>query len=510
MAESNTKRVAKNTAFMYGRMILLTIISLYTSRVVLQQLGVEDFGIYGVVGAIVSMFNSLRTVFSSSTQRFLTYEMGRGNNEKLSLVFNMSIYINLLISLLFIVVVEVAGYWFLNYKINVDPSRLLAAKWVFQLSLASAVVSIMTTPFDAALIAHERMGFYAYMSIFEAIMQLGVVFMLTWFDYDKLILYGILLFTTSLITRLANQIYCRKHFAECRPRRCWDKEYFRKMTVFAGWNFFGNSAFALSNSGVNLVLNVFGGPAVNAARGIAHQVSNALSRLINNIAIAVKPFAIKTYASGDVKKAYEILYLSSKVYFIVQLMVSIFFCFFAEEVIFLWLGQVPNYVVTFLQLVLIHALVRSVHAPIDLMFYSVGNLKYYQLAECIILSLPVLLSYLALYLGMPYYSAFMTIIVCEIVNLAVIVKIAQAICGMNVGEYLKRVILPCLLCGLSFVLLLLVKKMMNVSFVITILLAFLAVVSGGVLMYVTGITKDERQMITEQIPLARLRKHGNK
>ena len=499
MAGLNTKRVAKNTAFLYVRMIFMTIISLYTSRVVLQQLGVEDYGVYGVVGAIVSMFNSLRTVFSSSTQRFLTYEMGRGNEDKLSLVFNMSIYINILISLVFVVVVEIVGYWFLNYKINVDLSRLLAAKWVFQFSIASAVVSIMITPYDAALIAHERMDFYAYVSIFDAIMRLAVVFILSCLYFDKLIIYAILLFSVSLIGLLINLIYCQIQFRECHLCRCWDKEYFKKMTVFAGWNFFGNTAFALSSSGVNLVLNVYGGPVVNAARDIAYQVSNALSKLINNIGVAIKPFAIKTYAEGNVKKAYDILYLSSKVFFFIQLISTIVFAFFAEELIYFWLGQIPKYVVVFLQLVIFHALIRSIHAPLDLMFYSVGDLKYYQIAECVILSLPVAFSYFALSLGMSYYSVFIIIIFCEIVNLVVIVKIAQKICNLNISIYLKKVIVPCLITASAFIVLLGFNKLIADTLFMTILCALLSVVACSTSMYITGLSRSEKQLIKDKI-----------
>lgn len=234
---STGKRLAKNTAFMYGRMIILTLITLYTSRVVLRELGVDDFGIYNVVGSIVAMFSALRGLFATSTQRFMNYEMGKGNRDRLQLVFNTGSLINVILAAVFVVGVEIVGWWFFEYKINVDPSRLVAAKWVFQLSVASAVVSMMTTPYDAVLIAHERMDFYAIMAIVEGLLRLGIVFLLVASPIDKLVFYGLLQLVVSVLVRLINAIYCKKRFPESHYKRCWDRGLFKEMSVFAGWNF---------------------------------------------------------------------------------------------------------------------------------------------------------------------------------------------------------------------------------------------------------------------------------
>ena len=402
---------------MYIRMGFLMLISLYTSRVVLQQLGVEDYGIYNLVGSVVAMFISLKAIFASSTQRFLSYEMGRGDNSKLQLIYTMSTVINAIISLIFLLLVEAVGIWFLNTKINIDPSRLVAAHWVFQFSVISTVISIMSTPLDACVIAHERMDFYAYLSIFEGIARFGICYLLTVTGFDKLIVYGFLTLLVTIVVRLINQIFCMKEFEECHLKKCWDKEYFHKMISFAGWAFFGNTANILSQNGLNMVLNVFGGPVVNAARGISYQVQGALNQFVQNIVVVVKPYAIKTYSSGDYDKAVSFAHITSKLYFIIQLLLVIFVTFLADRLIQLWLGQIPEYTIVFLDLIIFQSLVRSLHMPLDFLFCGEGNIKNYQILEGVILALPVPCSYVLLKLGAPYYSAFVSIVIFEVVHI---------------------------------------------------------------------------------------------
>lgn len=480
---------------MYLRMCFLMLISLYTSRVILQQLGVEDFGIYNVVGSIVVMFVSLKAIFASSTQRFLSYEMGKGNQEKLQLIYTMSTIINALIALVFVILVESIGLWFLSYKINVDPGRLVAAHWVFQFSVLSTVISIMSTPLDACVIAHERMDFYAFLSIFEGLAKLGICYLLSLTQLDKLIVFGFLVLMITVLTRIINQIFCMREFSECHLKRCWDKHYFFKMTSFAGWAFFGNTANVLSQSGLNLVLNVFGGPIVNAARGISYQVSSALNQFVGNITIVVKPYAIKTYASGSISKAIDFAHLSSKVYFAIQLILVIIVTFLCERLLQLWLGQVPEYTVVFLNLIMIQSLVRSLHMPIDFLFCGEGDIKYYQIIEGIILALPVPLSYVLLKLGCPYYTAFVSLIVCEVLHIMAITILATKICHLNLGNYYKSVVFPCLACfviyGIAFYLNTLIES--NLFFVVLNILFTISCIL--LLMYFVGLTKDERNSL---------------
>ena len=497
--QTNSKRLVKNTVFMYFRMGFLMLISLYTSRVILQQLGVEDYGVYNVVGSIVVMFTSLKAIFASSTQRFLSYEMGRGNTERLQLIYTMSTIINAIISVIFIIIVEAVGIWFLEYKMNINPDRLVAAQWVFQFSVITTVISIMSTPLDACVIAHERMDFYAYLSIFEGLAKLGICYLLTALGNDKLITYGFLILVVAVLVRVINQLFCMTQFKECHLKKCWDKSYFVAMTSFAGWAFFGNTANILSQSGLNLVLNVFGGPVVNAARGISYQVQGALSQFVGNITTVVKPYAIKTYASGEINKALDFSGLTSKLYFGIQMLIVIFVTFLADKLIKLWLGQIPEYTVIFLDLVMIQSLVRSLHMPIDMLFAGEGDIKYYQLAEGIILFLPVPMSYLLLYLEYPYYSAFVSLIVCEIFHIAAISYLASRICHLDLKQYFRKVIVPCLICSAVYGIMMILNTHIEHNVIFVCANAVVTMIVCSLLMYCLGLSKSEKTMLLNVI-----------
>lgn len=431
---------------MYIRMFVLMVVSFYTSRIVLQQLGVDDFGIYNLVGSIVAMFASLRIIFASSTQRYLNYELGQDNAQNLQLVFNLSIYINLLIGMVFVLAVEALGIWFFRHGINIAADRMEAAFIVFQCATLIAAISILTSIFDAVIIAHERMNFYACIAIVESLMKLGIAYLLSRAPIDKLIFYGLLLTGVSAVIMLINLIYCKWHFAEVKLRLIWDKGYFKQMTQFAGWNFLGNTAYAVTQHGINMVLNVFGGTVVNAARGIAFQVSELTKQFLININTVMTPYSIQAYAGGRMEDFQKAVFISSKILFYVQLMLSIPLVYLTPWLLHLWLGQVPAYSVVFLQLVLCITLVRSVHGPLDTVFKAKGDLKYYQIAEGIILALPLLLGYLVLRAGAPYASVFVCCIAMEIVDLVVMLVLAHRIADFDSRAYTRAILLPAVLC----------------------------------------------------------------
>lgn len=493
--QSTGKRLAKNSAFMYGRMIVLMVITLYTSRVVLRELGVEDYGIYNVVGSVVAMFSALRSLFATSTQRFMNYEMGKGNHNRLQLVFNIGILINIILAVVFVIGVEIVGWWFFEYKINVDPSRLIASKWVFQLSVASAVVSMMTTPYDAVLIAHERMDFYAIMAIVEGLLRLGIVFLLIISPTDKLIFYGILQLAVSIIIRSINAVYCKRHFPESHYKKCWDKGLFKEMSVFAGWNFLGNMSFSLRESGLNIVLNIFGGATVNAARGIAYQIKNVTHKLLDSMLVVVNPYNTKTYASGQKEKFFDLLHFSSKIYFTIQLAMTIPLAYLTMDVLQFWLGQVPDYTVVFTQLVLVHSLLRSIHYPIDNMFKAVGDLKTYQIAEGIILALPLLVSYFALKAGAQYAFVFVIVIVFEVINFVTIVSIGRKMAGLSIRQYVCRTVIPCTICFVVACAGYVFRTLFinNVWIAVTLSVVFLIVCLF--LMFFMGLSRNEKQQL---------------
>lgn len=441
--ESIGKRLAKNTAYMYVRMVILTVITLYTSRIVLQQLGVDDFGIYGVIGSVVAMFSSLRGLFATSTQRFVNYSMGEGKFDKVCTIFNMSILIHVIISIALFVLGEGLGIWFIECKMSIDPSRVFAIHWVLQFSLLSVVISMITTPFDALVLAHEKMNFYAYIAVLEAVLRLAIVFALAYSPIDKLILYAILQFIITIIVFLVNLWYCRSRFSECRFKRVWDKKIFIDMSAFAGWNFLGNTAFAITQNGLNMLINTFSGVVANAARTIAYQANAALGKALDSVTTVINPYCTKTYASGQIERTLDVIYFASKIYIILQIFIALPLCVFSKEILLLWLGQVPDYTIGFMKIIMLHSVIRSIHYPLNNLFKTVGNLKRYQLAEISILSLPLLASYILLRQGCEPYVVFWTLIIFEVINYVAIIAIAKEDAHLPIRTYLKRTIIPC-------------------------------------------------------------------
>lgn len=493
------KRLAKNTAFMYFRMIVLLIINLYASRVVIRQLGISDYGIYNVVGSIVLMFSSLKAMFASSTQRFLNYEMGRKNIKTLREIYNTSAIINVIIAVGFAIIVEIIGIWFLECKANIDSDRIVAAHWVLQFSIISTVISISSTPLDACVLAHERMDFYAYLSLFEGFAKLIVCYLLAFAPIDKLVFYGFLILVISVVVRIVNQIFCNVNFVECKLQFVWNKGLIKEMTVFAGWSFFGNTAYIISQNGLNLILNIFGGSVVNAARGIAYQVNGALRQFVINIAVVVKPQAIKAYASNDIQQALRLSYMSSKIFFFVQLLICLCFTIFTREIINLWLGHVPDFTETFVNLILFQSLIQAFMSPIDMLFAAEGDIKLYQIAEGILLFLPVPIAYVALSLGYPYESAFIGAIICDALNILAISYIASKKCHLELGFYYKTVLLPCTLCAILYLLIFYATNRPECQPLHKVLICATGLVAETLLMWKWVLTTREKEMLKEVI-----------
>ena len=493
---SNARRIARNSAMMYVRMFVTMLISLYTSRVVLQTLGVEDYGTYCLVGSIVALFSSLRTLFASSTQRFLNFEMGRCNYEKLQGIFNMSLMVNFIIAIVFIVAVEIVGVWFLNYKINIDPSRIDAAKIVFQSSVVTATLSLLTTAYDAVLISHERLNIYAIFSMAESLLKLGVVLLLPFLHFDKLISYSIMLVIVACVIRLMNVLYCKLNFQECKFSFEWDSNRFKEMTSFAWWNFLGNTAYSLTHNGIGMVMNVFGGTLVNAANGIAYNINSIAEQFINNIVVVINPYTIKTYSNGEHEKFYRIIFASSKILFSVQICLTLPIVFMTYRLLSLWLGEVPQYSVIFVQLLLVNTQIRSLHQSLDTIFKSLGRLREYQLIENIILSMSLFLSYVFLKGGAPYYTVFLAIIIVNVFAMICVILLANKIAHLPLWLYIKNVIFPCLFCLIASGFLYYLKSCLNINNIldeILYTLVSLCIVQCCMLLY--GFSKADRMYL---------------
>ena len=498
MGESNVNRVAKNTMYMYIRMIFLMLISLYTSRILLKQLGVDDFGIFNVVGSIIAVFANLRGLFTSSIQRFLNYELGKGNEEKLIVIFNMSIIINIIMSVIFAALAESIGIWYLNNYINVPPERLFAAKVIFQISIISAVLSMLTVPYDALIVAHERLNFYALLSIFDGVFKIIVIYLLSLWGGDKLIFWGFLLLGLQIIGRVINVLYCRHHFKECRYKLVWDKPYFKSMLAFSGWYYAASTGYSLSQEGINMLLNFYGGVVVNAARGIAYQVKNALSQIVNNINTAVNPYAIKIYAQGESSKFNEVLFFTSKLNVVVYACVAFPLFLLAESIVHLWLGSIPDYSVVFVKTILVYELFHGMKPPIDRLFHAANKMKIFCLSQLIIHIITILAAFLFIYFKYEYYCVFVVMSISMMVSLNIYLAIAQRELGFVCKDYFFYVVIPLIKFALILVVVyyaLVSLNPNNLSVIIKIAIFVVSALLTAIAGYITMTNKLEKSII---------------
>lgn len=438
----NNKRIARNTAFLYIRKIFTLVIALYTSRVVLQTLGIDDFGLYGLVGSIVVIFNSLRSLFASSIQRFLNIEKS-GSLKRQNEIFSMGISIQVGIAIIFFIVVEIAGLIMIP-NLNFAPEKISVARWVLQFSIVSAIVSILTVPYDALMMAKERFDAIAGFSLIDSVLRLGIVYLLLISDINRVILYSILVLGVGFLMRMINAIYCKKHYPEIsRYKFVKDKHLFKEMTKFAGWNFFGNLGYSLTNQGLNFVLNLFGGVVANAARTIAYQVNDNMRSFVVDLTLAFIPQSMMIYKYNK-QRFYNLQFFSSKSCSAVFLIFVFPIYLLTNEVLKFWLGESPEFAVSFIHGIIFYSLVRNWHGPIDIAFKSANKMRDYQLCEIIIMLLNLPIAWLVLHFGAPLYSLFIVMTIVEIVNLGAILIIAKRQIDFPVWNYIKRVVFPTL------------------------------------------------------------------
>lgn len=392
-------------------MLLSMGVTLFTSRVILNSLGIEDFGIFNVVGGIVVMLGFLNNAMTASTQRFLTFEIGRNNLQQLKKVFSMSITIHAIIGLIVLVLAETIGLWFLNSYLRIPHERMMAANWVYQFSIFSFIVTVLSVPYNASIIANERMNIYAFVGIFEVTLKLVIVYLLVLTSHDKLIVYSFLLFVVSVILRIIEGTYCKRNFVEAKHIKfIWDKDLFRNLGNFASWNLLGVAAGACYLQGVNILLNIFFGPAINAARGIAFQVQSAMNNFVANFQMAVNPSITKSYAKEEYETSYKLVFGASKFSFYLLLMLSMPVLIETQLVLQFWLKIVPAYTVIFTRLVLIDILVGSISGSLQNLAQATGDIKKYQIIVSGLLLLNLPTSYLFLKFGFsPQFTMFVSI-----------------------------------------------------------------------------------------------------
>ncbi|MDR0612209.1 MAG: lipopolysaccharide biosynthesis protein [Dysgonamonadaceae bacterium] len=375
----NNKRIAKNTLLLYLRLFFSMIISLYTSRIVLHVLGIDDFGIYNVVGGVVMLLGFFNHSMMAATQRFLNYEMGKGDQNRLPDIFSTSLTGHYLMALIILVLSETAGLWAVYHSLVIPPGRFHAALWVYHFSVFAFVINIVASPYSAAIIARERMGIYAALSITDVVSKLAIACLMSFIAWDKLQLYAVLLFAATLIVRLVYVLYCRKNFPECTGRFLWDAGLLKKIFGFSGWMLLGTSTGALSLQGVAIVMNQFFVPAYNAAHALAKQVSAAVYNFANSFMMAVRPPVVQAYSRNETGYMYRLVFLSSKISFYLLFIMVLPILLQTEYVLNLWLGKIPGHSVLFTQLALTETLIAAAYAPIAAVSQASGKIKYYQL-----------------------------------------------------------------------------------------------------------------------------------
>lgn len=496
----NNKRIAKNTLLLYIRTIFVMLVTLYTSRVILNTLGVSDFGIYNVVGGVVAMFSVISGSLSTSISRFITYELGHGDINKLKRIFSTSVNIQIGISLVILILAEIFGVWFLNTKMNIPTNRLTAANWVLQCSLISFIINLISVPYNACIIAHERMSAFAYISILETVLKLAIVYMLIISPYDKLITYAILLVIVSLIIRLIYGWYCNRNFSESRYKFVYDKPLIKEMTGFAGWSFFGNGAYMLNTQGVDMLINIFFGVTLNAAKGVATQVQNAVMQFVNNFTVAVNPQITKSYAAGDMEYMYKLVCRGARFsYFLLLIFIIPIECE-ANYILRLWLKTVPEYAPVFLRLTLFGALMTLLGNTMLTAISATGNIKRYQLWVTIVGCLVFPFTWIAYKTGFPPEATYVIYIVIYFLLNFVRTYIAKGLLSFPIRQYIYDVILRVLVVSVfSFVLPLLVIFNLEEDFLrlcITCIISFFSTTS---VIFIFGLERTERKTILDKL-----------
>lgn len=438
---SKSKTIVKNTLFLYVRMILTLSVGLITSRIVLNALGVEDFGIYSLVGGIVSFFTFMNSAMSSATQRYLSFDIGKEDVNQIQKTFNATLNIHFFIAFLVLLLSETIGLWFLNNKLNIPEARMYAANWVYQFSVFSAIFGIIQVPYNALLIAREHMKVYAYVSIVESLLKLGAVFILLIYGDDKLIFYAFLLFLVSFIVRMIYKYYCKMKFPESKYKFYFEKSYYRELFSFTGWSLFGNIANVARGQGSNILLNVFFGAVLNAAYGIAMQIQFLIKVFVQNFQVAINPQIIKSYAKGDVEESLNLIFKSAKISFFLMFIIGFPIIINIDYVLELWLKTVPEYTSTFAVFVLVNILIETLSNPLMMGAQATGKIKWYQiiLGSLIFLCLPI--SYFLLRIYNNPTIVFWTMIYINFISLFIRIYFLKRLMGLNIGFFFKDIFL---------------------------------------------------------------------
>lgn len=497
---TSNKRIAKNTMLLYIRTFFVMLISLYTSRVVLKALGVEDYGVYNVVGGIVAMFSVISGALSTTISRFITYEIGSGDSIRLKKVFSTSLAVQIVIAAIIVVLVEIIGVWFLKTQMQIPEGRETAAMWVLQCSLVAFCIDLISLPYNACIIAHEHMGAFAYISILQAVLKLVICFLLLISPIDRLILYALLMLVVSIIIRVIYTIYCHRHFEESSVRIHYYKDIFKEMFGFAGWSFFTNSIYIINTQGVNMLINVYYGVVYNAARGVANQVEHAVISFVNSFTTAINPQITKSYAAGALDDMFTLVCRGARFSYYLMLMMALPIICETEMILRLWLTEVPDKAAVFIQLSLFNGLLDSVGNTSYTANVATGKIKAYSIVVSIITVLVFPITWIVYFVGGAVESPYLIYFVLRIFVLIARMFFMQKLIGFSIKKFIKQVYAPVIMTTILAVIpSILIMIFMPCSYIRLAISLIVGVTMVGIVSFYVGMTKGERTVIMNKV-----------
>lgn len=494
--DANSKRIARNTLFLYVRMVVLMFISIFTSRVLLEKLGIDDFGVYNVVGGITGLFAFFSSSLTNASQRFLSFELGRNDLKKANIVFNQHLILYLLIIGVVLLFAETLGLWFVYTKLVIPPDRLFAAVCVYHFTVASLCITLLGIVFNSCIVAHEAMDVFSFLGIIQGGAKLGIVYLLTVTSMDKLIVYSFLMLMVTLMIQAFYMLYCFKRYAECRFRWVWNKSVLKETGALVGWNIVGTAVNAVNDSGVNILINLFFGPAVNAARALSGQIGWAISSLSTNFYTSVQSPLTKAYAAADYNYMMQLFYKSSKYSFYLLWVICLPVMFCINELLSIWLVEVPEYVGGFTIWLMFSGMIGTLNNPIWTIMLAVGKLKRYILIGNGVFLLGFPISYVVLRLGYSPISVVIVMTVLRSIYLVVVLHIASTYIPVTRQEYMNYVVHPILKSvALSVVIVASFYYFMPTTLIGTMLYCVLAALITITCISMVGVTADERAFV---------------
>lgn len=499
--QNRSKRIASNTLVLFARMLIITFVNLYTVRWVLAGLGTEDYGIFNAVAGVVTASTCISSVLALSTQRFYSFAMGKGESDRLKEIFSVSLNIVVLIALVLLVLFEIVGPWLISTQLTIPVERMEAAQWILQFSLFSFIFTLLQIPFIGAVFANENMGYYALISTIDCIVKLLIAYSIGMTGGDNLVYYGAALMLEAFMVMLLYVIIARRKYPECKYTIVKKKILYKELFSFSGWSFYGALAGVGMTQGSTIILNVFFGPIINAAFGIANQIYNAINTLTNSVVIAFRPAMIKAYSSNENGYLEQLFFASSKAILYLLSMVLIPFIFEAETLLTLWLGECTPTMVLFAQLYAVYTICLALHNPITTIIQATGNIRKYSMyvESMTILCLPV--SWVLFKLGMPSYYVFVTMIgLCILAHIIRLLMLQTSISDLTVSKYLARLVLPGILIISITTLIVYCVEGLHTNRILQLFLSFIvSAISISILLYAVGISKKERSLIKDLV-----------